>query len=148
GLVAVSAEKNRTELARQGEARQRARAEAGEKEARTKEEETRAVLGFVQDKILAAARPEGEEGGLGREVTLRKALEAALPEIESSFRGPSLVEASIRMTLGDSLAYLGEAKAAERQLQIARKLYTDQLGPELPDTLQSMNKLANSYLDL
>ena len=82
GLVAVNAEKNRTEQARLAEAQQRAaepeRGDA-EQEARDKEAEAKAVLGFVQDKILAAARPEGQAGGLGREVTLRKALEAALP---------------------------------------------------------------------
>ena len=37
-----------------------------------KEAETRAVLDFVQDRIFAAARPEGQEGGLGRDVTLRR----------------------------------------------------------------------------
>ena len=42
-----------------------------------KEEEARAVLTFLQSKVLAAARPEGQLGGLGHDVTLRGALEAA-----------------------------------------------------------------------
>src|SRR5262249_54081366 len=114
-------------------------------EAREKQDETRAVLGFVQDKILAAARPEGESGGLGREVTLLKALEAALPEVEAAFKGRPLVAASVRMTLGLSFLYLGDAATAELQFEIARKRYTDRLGPEHPDTLSSMNNLALSY---
>ena len=35
--------------------------------------EARVVLDFVDQRVFAAARPEGQEGGLGREVTLRKA---------------------------------------------------------------------------
>ena len=93
------------------------------------------MLGFVEDKILAAARPEGQEGGLGREVTLRKALEAALPQVETSFQGRPLVEASVRMTLGTSFFYLGDAATAEQQFQIARARYTARLGPDHPDTL-------------
>jgi len=162
GLVAVSTEKNRTELARQGEARQRMRAEAGEKiardkekeardqekEARDRELEARAVLDFVQDKILAAARPEGQEGGLGREVTLRKALEAALPQVESSFQGRPLVEASVRSTLGVSFSYLGDAKTAAHQFQIARDRLISRSGPDDPATLASTNNLAITYWEM
>jgi serine/threonine protein kinase/tetratricopeptide (TPR) repeat protein len=145
GLVAVNAEKNHTEQARRAEFQQRALAQAREKEAHDKEAEARAVLSFVQDKILAAARPEGQEGGLGRAVTLRAALEAALPRVESSFRGRPLVEAAVRMTLGNSFFYLGDFGTAEQQFQIARARFTTRLGADHPDTLRSMNNLANTY---
>jgi serine/threonine-protein kinase len=155
GLWVVNAERARTELARQGEAQQRKLAVAREKDARDKEQEARdkeaearAVLGFVQDKILAAARPEGQKGGLGREVTLRKALEAVLPQVQSSFQGRPLVEAAVRMTLGSSFSYLGDDATAERQFRIARTRYTAELGPDHPNTLQSMNNLAHSYAAL
>ena len=110
GLAVVNAEKNRTELARQAEAKERGRAEAGEKEARDKEEEARAVLGFVTNKILAAARPEGQGGGMGIDVTLRKALEATLPRVESTFQGQPLVEASVRTTLAESFLFPGRCR--------------------------------------
>jgi tetratricopeptide (TPR) repeat protein/tRNA A-37 threonylcarbamoyl transferase component Bud32 len=145
GLVAVNAEKNRTELARQGEAHQRKLAVTRETQARENEAEMRAVLAFVQDRILAAARPEGQEGGLGHDATLRKAVEAALPQVESLFQGRPLVEASVRMTVGSSLFYLGDAAAAEQQYRIARDRYAAHFGPDHPDTLSSMNWLANSY---
>jgi tetratricopeptide (TPR) repeat protein len=155
GLVAVNIEKNHTEQARLAEFQQRTRAEAGEKQARDKEQEARdkeaearAVLGFVQDKILAAARPEGQAGGLGPEVTLRKALEAALPQVESSFQGRPLVEAAVRMTLGTSFWHLSDAATAEQQYQIARARYTAELGPDHPDTLKSLHNLALSYWTL
>ena len=44
------------------------------------------MLDFVSNQILATARTEGEAGGLGRDVTLRKALEVALPFVETSSR--------------------------------------------------------------
>ena len=120
-------------------------ARAAEKKALEKEGETRAVLEFVEDKILAAARPEGQKGGLGREVTLRKVLEAALPQVETSFQGRPLVEASVHMTLGALFYYLGDAVTAEQQVQIARVRYTARLGVDHPDTLSCMDSLAVIY---
>ena len=58
------------------------------------------------------------------------------------------MEARLRTTLGTSLLYLGEAKLAAEHLEIARALYAKGLGPDHPDTLSSMNSLANSYADL
>jgi tetratricopeptide (TPR) repeat protein len=109
--------------------------------------ETRAALEFVEEKIFAAARPQGY-GGLGREVTLRKAVEAALPFVEKSFPDQPLIEARLRLTLGKSFLNLGDAKTAAEQCEAARALYAQHLGPDHPATLQSMNDLANSYYDL
>jgi tetratricopeptide (TPR) repeat protein len=142
GLFAVNAEKNRTELARLGESHQRTRAEAREKEARDKEAEAKAVLGFVENKILAAARPKGQEGGLGYDVTLRQALEASIPQIAHSFKGRPAVEGAVRLTMGTSLAYLGDDASAARQFEIARDLFKPALGSDHSQTLTSMNNLA------
>src|SRR5438445_8353711 len=63
----------------QKEATDAARKEAvlkAESEARAKAE-AQAVLAFFQSKVLAAARPQGQEGGLGHDVTLRAAIDAA-----------------------------------------------------------------------
>src|SRR5262245_40727639 len=51
-------------------------------EAQTREAETKAVLEFVENRVFAAARPEDQEGGLGASVTLRQAVEAAVPFME------------------------------------------------------------------
>ena len=40
-----------------------------------------AVLGFLKDDVLAAARPEEQAGGLGKEVTVLQAINAAEPKI-------------------------------------------------------------------
>jgi tetratricopeptide (TPR) repeat protein len=121
-------------------------AEANEKTAKELEAETRAVLDFVENRVFAAARPEGEKGGLGYKVTLRQAVEAALPFVDRSFRDQPLIEARLRMTLGQSFASLGDEKIAVEQLRKAHDLFTASRGPDHPDTLESTNNLANNYL--
>jgi eukaryotic-like serine/threonine-protein kinase len=48
-------------------------------EAQAKEAEADAVVKFFQDQVFAAARPKGQRGGLGKEVSLRDAIAASLP---------------------------------------------------------------------
>jgi serine/threonine protein kinase/tetratricopeptide (TPR) repeat protein len=125
---------------------------AAEKEAKesaqAEEAKARVMLEFFEDKVLAAARPAGWEGGLGREVTLAQAVEAALPFVESRFRNQPLLEARLRLSLGTSFLYQGEARKAAEQYETARTLYARHLGPEHPDTLASMNLLGSSYAAL
>ena len=132
-LQARAAER-RAVSAQRGEAEQRKDAEA--------------VLSFVQDHIFAAARPVDRPGGLGPDVTLRQALDAALPVVERSFVAQPLVEARLRMTLGMSFWYLGDDRTAADQFRRARTIFTDRLGPDHPDTLESMHNLANAYAAL
>jgi serine/threonine protein kinase len=134
-------------------AKQDALAAAGaEKEAKelaqAREAEAKTALDFLENRVFAAARPKGQPGGLGRAVTLHQAVEAALPFVEKSFANQPLVEARLRMTLGESFWYLGEAKKAAEQCQRSRTLYTEHLGPDHPDTLRSMHCLARSYAAL
>jgi serine/threonine protein kinase/tetratricopeptide (TPR) repeat protein len=127
---------------------ERNRAEAEERTAKEREAETRAVLDFVENKILAAARPERVPDGLGPRVTVRRAVEKALPFVGESFHEQPLVEARLRMTLGLSFWYLGEPQIAADQYQLARAIYTARLGPDHSDTLRSMLRLGNCYYDL
>jgi serine/threonine protein kinase/tetratricopeptide (TPR) repeat protein len=126
-LAAATAEKQAKEMAQEREA------------------ETKAVLEFVENRVFAAARPERLAGGLGHDVTLKHAVSAALPFVEKSFTNQPLVEARLRLTLGQSFFYLGEAKMAAEQCKIARTLYTKNLGPDHAETLRSMHNLARSY---
>ena len=102
-MRARQAEAEQRELA-QGNEHKALAAAAAEKEAKEtaqeREAETKAVLEFVEQKIFAAARPDGQEGGLGRDVTLRAALEAALPFVEKSFTNQPLIEARLRIDAG------------------------------------------------
>jgi tetratricopeptide (TPR) repeat protein len=130
-------------------ARAAARTEKEAKEtAQQSEAETKAVLDFVENKVIAAARPKDQAGGQAYDVKLAAALKAALPFVDQSFTDQPLIEARLRMTMGNSFWYLGDAKTASEQFQAARQLFAEHRGPDHPDTLKSMNNLANSYYAL
>ncbi len=124
-----------------------ARAVDEERKAKQSESEARTVLEFFLGKVLAAARPENQKGGLGIDATIRMAIDAAEPQIDASFPEHPLVEASIRDAVGVSYLLLGEPALAIRQHEQSRRLRTDHLGHDHPDTLTSMNNLASAYQD-
>ena len=105
----------------------------------------RATYRFFRDKVLDAPRPEGHDNGLGGDVTLRTALDAAEPKIAADFADQPTVEADIRDTLGTTYLHLGDAKTAIGQLERAMALRADALGPNHGDTLASMDTLAVAY---
>jgi serine/threonine protein kinase/tetratricopeptide (TPR) repeat protein len=116
--------------------------------AEASEAEARAALDFVQDHVFSAARPVGRDGGLGPDVTLRRALETALEHVDRSFAGRPLIEARLRRTLGNSFHHLGEPQVAADQHERARAVYAATLGPGHPDTLRSASDLAVAYRGL
>ncbi|HTU88538.1 MAG TPA: protein kinase, partial [Gemmataceae bacterium] len=79
-------QRDEAEAARKATAQERDRAVKAEQETRQSEESTKAVLGFFQDKVLSAGRPQGQEGGLGREVKLIDAVNQAREKIGNSFK--------------------------------------------------------------
>ncbi len=121
-----------------------ARDDAAEQLRQAKRSEARAsaVVKFFQNKVLSAARPKGQEGGLSRDATVREALDRAEPEIAAAFAGEPLVEASIRNTLGVSYWYLGDQEKGLEQQKHAIALRRQELGPEHPETVGAMNDLA------
>ena len=118
------------------------------RQAKRSEARAQAVLKFFQDKVLSAARPKGQEGGLSRDATVREALDRAEPEIATAFAGEPLVEASIRNTLGVSYQYLGDQEKALAQHERAIALRRQELGPGHPETVGGMNDLAIILLQM
>jgi tetratricopeptide (TPR) repeat protein len=118
------------------------------KDADARAAETKAVLDFVENRIFAAARPGGLDGGLGPGVTLRKAVDIAVPFVAVSFKDQPLVEARLRLTLGTSYAYMADHEKAAAQYEAARALYTRHLAPDDNQTLGVTNNLAISYANL
>ena len=109
------------------------------------EDDEKAVLRFFRDNVLAVARPRGQKSGLGHDVTLREAVDAAEPKIASLFAARPNVEAGIRDTLGRTYLYLGEPTLAIPQCQRALAIRTVTLGPDHLDTLTVMNNLALAF---
>jgi tetratricopeptide (TPR) repeat protein len=147
-IKAYAAEAKQREEAEQ----QRNRALQAEKLARAHEAkandsaaEARAVLAFFADHVLAAARPEGQGGGLGREVTLRKAVDTAERQFAAELQGRPAAEASVRRVLGLTYYYLGELSQAISQDERALELFRAMLGPDHPDTLATQLELGLAY---
>ncbi|HZU37438.1 MAG TPA: serine/threonine-protein kinase, partial [Gemmataceae bacterium] len=120
-------------------------AQEGETKARQSEAQTKTVLKFVEKRILSAARPRGQQGGLGRGASIRAAVQQAEPTIAKAFAGQPLAEASIRQTLGHSYWFWSDYSEAIRQHQRALELRRAHLGPDDPETLKSMVSLAQDY---
>jgi serine/threonine protein kinase len=139
---AKTAESNRAEGERQ--AKQQALAEADK--AKASAAESRAVLDFFLNQVLAAARPKKLAGGLGVDTTVRAAVDAAESRITESFKHQPLVEAAVRDSLGTTYSFLGEYELSLRQNTRALALRQEKLGPDHPDTLNSMTSLATSYM--
>lgn len=132
----------------QAETEARGKAELATLAAQAKEAEANAVVNFFQHHVFAAARPKGQDGGLGSGVTLRDAVAASEPALAKRFTQQPLVEARLRVALGATFYYLGEYDRARIQFEQARDLYSLHRGPEHPDTLHALNFLAISYFFL
>jgi tetratricopeptide (TPR) repeat protein len=116
--------------------------------ARCSAAESEAVRKFLENDLLAAARPEGQAGGLGKNATIRQAVDAARPRIATAFKNEPLIEAAVRHTLGTTYWFLAEPLEAIRELERARALREDKLGPDHADTLGSRSCLALAYRDV
>src|SRR5947209_5254787 len=122
-----------------------ARAAEAERIAKTKADDQRAVLNFFLENVMAAARPEGKAGGLGHEVTVRKAIEAAEPKISLQFTNRPLVEAQIRDALGSTFMYLSDYSNAIRQAEQAVALVDSNMPSGDLQKLPYLNNLAIDY---
>ncbi len=148
GMVATSWGLISAERARQRESLRADAEKSAKHQALEREAEKEVALSFLSDRILMAARPKGEAGGLGHDVMLRSAIEAALPELQKSFRDQPLVEARLRMVIGESFWSLGEDKIAEEQFETARNIRLERLGAEHIDTIESSSRLIECWVDL
>jgi serine/threonine protein kinase/tetratricopeptide (TPR) repeat protein len=145
---ARASEAERAEGERQAkdqEARERDRAVGAEKQSRESEADTQAFSRFLVEDVLAAARPQGEQGGLGVDVTVRRALAEAAGKIPERFRGRPRAEALARHDLGVTFRLAGDPERAVEQLQRALDLRRQSLRPDHRDTLETMNSLAVAY---
>ena len=122
-----------------------AEAREGEAKARRAEADSKAVLTFFEDHVLAAARPKGHPRGLGPAVTIRAAIDQAEPDIASAFAGRPAAEASIREALGMTYWSLNEFTRAIEQHKRGLELLRAHVPPDDPDLLMLMGSLAGDY---
>jgi serine/threonine-protein kinase len=77
------------------------------------------TLDFLREDLLSAASPEQ---GLGRELSVREALDLASASAATRFRLAPLEHGSIRLTLAELYLSLGRLQEAEREADLARTL--------------------------
>ena len=113
--AAINREKNTADRALEESEAARRRAEA--------------VLDFLNKDVLATARPEGQGWGLGKDVTVRKAIDAAEPKVAEAFKDQPIIEAAIRFTFGLTYHFLGELPRAIQQYERVLELRLMNLRP-------------------
>ena len=127
--------------ARLSEEKQRELAEVSASEARQEAATSATVSQFLQE-MLGSVDPSK---ALGREVTVRYVLDESARKInEGRLAQQPEVEASIRMTLGETYETLGLYTDSEEHLRAALSIRSRLLGDEHPDTLRSSRALAGS----
>jgi eukaryotic-like serine/threonine-protein kinase len=131
--------------AKQAEAEQRQKAEANEREARQAVAEADSILKFFEKTVLLAGRPKGLPVALGKDLTVRQAINAAAKQVRDTFPDRPLVEASVRDVLGSTYRDLGEPLRAIDQHRIAYELRRKFLGADAEATLFSMHNLGYDY---
>jgi serine/threonine protein kinase/tetratricopeptide (TPR) repeat protein len=138
---------------RQQAERERDRAQAAEARAKAESEkaqrsaaEAQAIMSYIQEQVLVAARSH-KDGPVAKDAAIQRAIDTA-EKIAAAFSGQQVAEASVRAMIGETYRYLGESARAIQQLERAVQLRTASLGPLHPDTLNSQNELGIAYRDV
>ncbi|MFO0808127.1 MAG: serine/threonine-protein kinase [Gemmataceae bacterium] len=123
---------------------------AREAERRATEEAAvaRAVNDFLQTDLLRQANRSpraGDEPGAASGLTVKEALDRAAARIDQRFPGQPLVEAAIRLAIGEAYGSLGWHKLAVAHVERAAALRRESLGTDHPDTQISTHRLAEIY---
>ncbi|MCB9858420.1 MAG: serine/threonine protein kinase [Phycisphaerales bacterium] len=120
---------------------QRAAAVEARDEAIRQKRIANAVNEFFNGDLLASVAPDA----LGRDVTVREALDAASEKIDERFKDEPEIRAEIEFVMGNTYMRLGVLDKAEEHLSDARKLFVDVRGPDDDVSLMSLNDVARVY---
>jgi eukaryotic-like serine/threonine-protein kinase len=121
---------------------QERRAVAAEKSATAAARRAERIYAFYKQYVLVVPRPAGQDGGLGKDVTMKEALDRAAPKIAEAFADDPVIEASVRHTFGVTYTDLGRYKTAHSHLQKALEFRSAALGPEHDDTRATQTAMA------
>lgn len=105
-----------------------------------------AVSGFLHE-MLASVDPKIAQG---KEITVREVLDQTSEKLksENALSNQPAVEATVRMTLGETYGALGIFKNAEQELNESIRLFSDDLGDRHVETIRARLNLASTYIKL
>lgn len=115
-------------------------------EATSQADDKAAVVQFFQKHVLAAARPKGQDDGIGIDATIRDAVNEAELRVAETFRDQPLVEADLRRTLAKTYFALGEYEKSITQYQMAISFFQVGKGKNHVDTLTTKLELTSAVL--
>jgi eukaryotic-like serine/threonine-protein kinase len=148
--AAALAQKDRALASESLVRRERDRAITEQKRADTEAATSRAVIEFLGNDLWAMVDPRTQATRASTptdpDLTVRKALDLAVPRIAGRFEKQPLVEARLRETIASAYQSLRVLEPAEEQLELAVRLRTVHQGEDHPDTLTSMQRLADVYI--
>jgi tetratricopeptide (TPR) repeat protein len=127
---------------------QAVKARDAERRATTEAAIAQAVNDFLQTDLLGQVdrlRQSSDASGGNPDLTVREALDRAAAKIGDRFRDQPLVEAAIRMAIGNGYQTLWANQLAESHLKRAVALRESYLGPDHPETVNSIENLAVVY---
>ena len=101
-----------------------------------------AVNDFLQHDLLAQASAYNQSKP-DPNITVRTVLDRAAKNIQGKFDNQPTVEAAIRDTIGRTYLDMGLYPEAQKQLERALELERRTLGPENPETIETMIHLGN-----
>jgi eukaryotic-like serine/threonine-protein kinase len=146
--AAATSERNRALAAEAQVVQQRDRVLLEKKRADDAAATALAVNNFLQNDLLSQASARVQSSPDTKpdpDLKVRTALDRAAAGIPGKFDRQPGVEASIRQTIGKAYFDLGVYREAQRQWERAVELRRQALGPDHPDTLTSLNDLADTY---
>ena len=99
-------------------------------------------------RIFAAGRPIGFDDALGYDATIRQAVEAAVPFLESGFEDQPRLKARLIAMIGISFRALGDYELAKDQFEASHAILLNEFGADHPLTWDVMRRLAAVYQEL
>jgi tetratricopeptide (TPR) repeat protein len=126
-------------------------AEAAKRQAATDAATAKAVADFLQQDLLRQVDLHAQRGNgfvPARNLTVKEALDRAAGRIGERFKDQPLVEATIRMTIGEAYWSLRQRELAFPHVKRAVDLRQAHLSLDHPDTFDAMRLLADVYADL
>ena len=127
------------ESARQEAEISRVAAESGRSASEKSRDDAGSVVRFLSDMLASIGA-----GAKDREVTVRAILDEAAETVGEKFTNRPLIEADLRHVIGLSYYSLGHYGVAELHHTAAAAIRRRELGAQHPQTLSSINHLANS----
>jgi non-specific serine/threonine protein kinase/serine/threonine-protein kinase len=131
-----------TTIALVRENHQRHLAEAGRAEVEIQRSNAQAVIDFLDNDLLAKAKPEAVPDNATRNVLVNTLIDPAIATVDDRLKNQPLAQASVRETLAEVLWSLGSYDKSLVQARAALNIRMQLLGEDNLQTIQSIRSVA------